>query len=75
MNIKQINEIMSSFFEEAKSLDLKVWTHNGDFLLFETKIKDYAEYETEYFPHLQHVLVEIWDGDDLKHNIKLGYGS
>lgn len=61
--------------EAEDLLDLKVWTHNGDFLLFETKIKDYAEYETEYFPHLQHVQVEIWDGDRLEHNIKLGYGS
>ena len=52
---------------------MKVWIDNGDTLLFEKEIKDYYEYEHDYFPHLQHCTIELWDGDDLVHNIQLGY--
>ena len=56
-------------------MKLCVWTHGGDYLLFEKEIFNYSEYETEYFPHLQHCQVEIWDGDILMHDITLGYGQ
>ena len=76
MNIEELNKIIGESIQESEdNLDLKVWIDNGDTLMFETKIKDYFDYENNYFPHLQHCIVEIWDGDKLLHNIKLGYGS